>query len=877
MSLIDEWFAARGWTPLAFQREVWAAYAAGKSGLIHAPTGQGKTLAAWLGPVAEELERSRFSSGKAKPSTAGGLRVLWITPLRALAVDTAQALREPLAGLKSGKNTGSSLDWEVETRTGDTPQKTRTKLKKSPPAALVTTPESLSVMLSYPDARERLTGVRAVIVDEWHELLSTKRGVQTELCLARLRAWNPSLRVWGLSATIGNLEEALRVLLGENSAAEGVVIAAGERRELEIHTLAPPSMERFPWSGQLGLRMVPAVAEQVDKAASTLIFTNTRSQTEVWFQALLDHRPDWRGQLAMHHGSLEKSERLEVEERLRQGRVKCVVCTSSLDLGVDFSPVDQVLQIGSPKSVARLVQRAGRGGHRPGVPGRIVGVPTSAFDLVEFAATREALRLGRIEARRPLRRPLDVLVQHLTTVAAGGGFTEPEMRREVESAFAFHGLEDQEWEWALGFITTGGRALRAYPQYQKVTVESGVYAVRDERIAKLHRLNIGTISGDQAVSVQYAGGKKLGTVEEWFISKVKPGGLFIFGGRRLELVRCQDMKAVVKDAAKTKKHGQIPSWQGMKAPLSGELALAVGRKLVEAGEGRAGDPEMRTVAPVLELQKAWSVIPKPEELLIEETESRDGRRVYVYPFAGRLVHEGLGTLVAWRLTRRAPGNITVSFNDYGFELFSPSLDLRVTEAEWRELFSVYGLLDDLLACMNTTELAKRRFREIARVAGLVVQGYPGNPKSTKALQVSSGLLYDVFAKYDPGNLLLEQARREILERQLEVTRLGAAMEELRERKIVRVGTERLTPFAFPLWAGRMSASLTEESFTGRLERMLAELERAADEPGALGRPPEILTDRREAGMESPAPPGRARVYALKAKTPGRSTGRGRAR
>ena len=819
MSDIESWFATRGWKAFPFQQEVWAAYAAGKSGLIHAPTGLGKTLAAWLGPVA---------AGLVSPSAKPGLKVLWITPLRALAVDTTHSLREPLGGLGS--------DWTVEMRTGDTSQKIRTQLKKCLPDALVTTPESLSVMLSYPDAAERMAGLEAIIVDEWHELISSKRGVQTELCLARLRAWNPCLRIWGLSATIGNLPEAMAVLLGSGAGA-GVTVTGQAHKEVRIETLLPDEMDRFPWSGHLGLRMIPAVVRQIEQAGTTLLFTNTRSQTEQWYQALLEFRPEWAADLAIHHGSVEKADRTAAEERLRAGTVKCVVCTSSLDLGVDFSPVDQVIQIGSPKGMARLMQRAGRSGHRPGAVSRVYGVPTNAFELVEFAAAREALSERRIESRHPLRMTLDVLSQHLLTVAAGGGFECDAMRREVMSTHAFAALDDASWEWLLTFITCGGKVLRAYPEFARVSVVDGRHVMTDDRTARLHRLSIGTISNDTAISVIYASGRRLGTVEEWFISKIKPGGLFIFSGRRLELVRYKDLKAVVRDATRKKQAGQIPSWVGGKSPLSTELASAVSRKLESAGAGDLRDPELQMFAPILALQKAWSMVPRSDQLLIEETTSREGNHIYVYPFAGRLVHEGLGTLVAWRMARHRSVSITVSFNDYGFELFSRD-DLSADEGTWRELLSSTDLNADLKSCMNITELARRQFRGIARVAGLVLQGLPGNPKTTKSLQVSSGLLFDVFSKYDPDNLLLDQAQREILEQQLEITRLQATLDSLESRSLVKVFTKRLTPMAFPLWADMLSSSLTTENFATRLERMLAELEQAAQEPNAPENRPE---------------------------------------
>ena len=470
-----------------------------------------------------------------------------------------------------------------------------------------------------------------------------------------------------------------------------------------------------------------------------------------------------------------------------------------------------------------------------------LGVPTNAFELIEFAAARDALGRKQVEARRPLRKALDVLVQHLVTVALGGGFDADAMRREVTSSAAFCSISDDEWEWAINFVATGGKALGAYPQYQKVIIDgAGRHVMTDQRLARLHRMSIGTITGDSAVSVRYANGKKLGTVEEWFISRIKKGGYFIFAGKRLQLVRFENLSATVKPATRKGIRGQVPTWHGGKSPLSTELADAVCEKLASTRGGIAADAEteLQAVAPVLALQEAWSVIPDRSQLLIEEIRTREGNHVYVYPFAGRIVHEGLGTLVAFRFARDDPKSIQVTYNDYGFELHSRS-DLFVDEAAWRELLTTENLLDDLLECMNTAELAKHQFREVSRVAGLIVQGFPGNPKTARALQASSSLLYDVFERYDPNNLLLEQAQREILERQLELTRLRQTMRDTSDREIVKVYCQRLTPMAFPLWADGISSHLSTEDFRTRLERMLRELEEDARTPQRPHLKPEI--------------------------------------
>jgi ATP-dependent Lhr-like helicase len=806
-SPLQPFFRQRGWKPFPFQRETWAAHAAGKSGLLHAPTGLGKTLAVWGGPLIEHLSH-RQSSIDHRQSCS----VLWLTPLRALAQDTLRALREPLELL--------APELQVEARTGDSSAALRARLRKKLPFALVTTPESLSLMLTHPETREQLAGLRTVIVDEWHELLGTKRGVQTELCLARLRAWLPELRIWGLSATLGNLDQARDVLLGDRSR-DALTVSADLKKDLRIETLIPRDIDRFPWAGHLGTRLAPQVVAEIEKASTTLLFTNTRSQTEIWHQELLALRPDWQEVLAMHHGSLDRAARESVEQGLRDGSLRCVVCTSSLDLGVDFSPVDQVIQVGSPKGIARLLQRAGRSGHQPGKTSRILGVPTHAMELVEFAAVRDAAHARHLEARHPLAQPLDVLVQHLVTCAIGAPFDPAEMRREIQSTHAFRDLDDAAWDWALAFISSGGKALAAYPRYQKARLEQGRFTVDDKRLIQQHRLSIGTISADPQVSVRFARGQSLGSVEEGFISRLKPGSLFVFAGRKLELVRFHQRIATVRPARRDAA-GQVAIWGGSKMPLSSELAHALAARL--RGEGKAA-PEMKAVAPILELQRRWSQLPDDRSLLVEHTRSRDGEHLFFYPMAGRLVHEGLGALIAYRLHLKE--DVTVTQNDYGFCL-SARRGLQLSEKSIRLNLSIEALLEDLHACLNTSELARRQFREVARVAGLVLQPLPGREqRGQRELQASSRLLFEVLERYDPDNLLLLQSQREILEKQLEFGRLRDALAGLARRPIRLVETERLTPMAFPLWADRLSALLPAGDAASRLEQMLAELNRAA--------------------------------------------------
>lgn len=797
---LQSYFHNLNWTPFPFQLDTWAAYLSGKSGLLHAPTGYGKTLAVWLGPVIDTLNRLEDPTHKPR-----GCEVLWLTPLRALAADTLASLRAPVA----------DLGWSIEARTGDSSAYQKAKLRKQLPYCLVTTPESLSLMLTHPETREQLVDLKTVIIDEWHELLGSKRGTQTELCLARLRRWLPELRTWVLSATLGNLQDAARPAMGPSP---HEIISADLKKEIKIETLIPDEIEKFPWAGHLGLKLLRKVCQQVERAKTTLIFANTRSQTEIWFQEITNSLPKLADFIAIHHGSLDRERRSEVEQGLKDGTLRAVVCTSSLDLGVDFSPVEQVIQIGSPKGVARLAQRAGRAGHSPGQVSKILCVPTNALELIEFAATRDAWAVRDVESRYPLSKPLDVLVQHLVTLVLGEPATPESLHQEILTAPSYQKLSEEEWTWAIEFITNGG-ALSAYPQYQKaVFQDDGTIAVLQKKTAQLHRMSIGTITSDSIVAVKFSGGKLLGTVEEGFITKFKQGQQFIFAGRRLELVRFRNKAATVKVAAKPKK-GVIAHWGGTRMPLSTELSRAVAKRMILPRD----TPEMEAVGPILDLQAQRSSLPGLDHLLVEWTRTREGEHLFIYTFAGRLVNEGLGALTAFRLARGTDQAVSVAQNDYGFTV-SADQQLPLDEDILRDALSLDDLVEDLVECLNTSEMAKRQFREIARVAGLIVQDLPGRKPNTKNLQVSANLLYEVFERYDPQNLLLEQSKREILERQLELTRLQTTLEEIATRPFVLRETEKLTPMAFPLWADRLTATHTSDNAKSRLEKMLLELE-----------------------------------------------------
>jgi len=980
------WLAARGWQPFPFQRQVWRAMAAGRSGLLHATTGAGKTYAVWLGALqalASDLEEKtphvRTKKGDVatekiarktplRPAHAP-LTVLWITPMRALAGDTLKALAAPLAELARAHPLLAR--WTLAARTGDSTGAERSAQQRRLPTVLVTTPESLSLLLARADAREQLGRVRLVVADEWHELLGAKRGVQLQLALARLATWNPRLVAWGMSATLGNLPEAMDTLLAPlPGGQDGALVQGRVDKTLVVDTLLPAAPERFSWAGHLGLRMLPAVVAELEASRTTLVFVNVRSQAERWYQALLEARPDWAGQIALHHGSLDRAVRAWVEAGLKSGSLRAVVATSSLDLGVDFAPVERVLQIGSPKGVARLLQRAGRSGHAPGRPSRITLVPTHSLEIVEAAAARDAIRAGCVESRRSPVQPLDVLVQHLVTVALGGGFMPDALYAEVGRTRAYRGLPRAMFDWCLEFVSGGGRALAAYPDYRRVAPdEEGVWRVPEARLARRHRANIGTIVADASMGVQILHGARLGSVEESFVSRLSPGDAFVFAGQVLELVRIEQMTAYVRRAPRSR--ATVPRWGGSRMPLSLVLADFVVRELAQAAQGRWRSPELRAVRPLLELQARWSELPTPETLLAEVLHTREGWHLFLYPFAGRHVHMGLASVLAWRAAQQAPGTFSIAVNDYGLELVSadardwaallpgllqpttgapqacaaggagagpvgaevlPDLAESVYPDDRADGDAVAGgarnkatsagnvggteragspagaaghgtdadtdtgavpatgldtdldmggalpvsaddsahgaerqaLLHEVLASLNATEMARRRFREIARIAGLIFQSHPGEQRSARQLQASAQLFFEVFRKYDGDNLLLHQARAEVLSQELDVDQLQAALARMRAQRL-RVHTlARPGPLAFPLMVERFREKLSNEALADRIARMLGDLEAAADTRGA---PPPVSAQ----DVVPPDPPLRRRKRAAPARAAGSSS------
>ena len=795
------WFVKTGRTAFDFQEECWRAYWNGESGLLNAGTGMGKTLAAWLGPLTE------------LGTVAGaGTRVLWVTPLRALARDLVAALSEPVTFFGSA--------WRVEQRTGDVASSRRARQRLHPPDCLVTTPESLSVMLSHPDVSFTLGQLDLLVVDEWHEFLGSKRGVQMELVASRLRSLSPRMRVWGLSATLPDLSAAMSALLGPSR--PGRLVRAPQVKRYQIDAALPDSITRFPRAGHLGLALLPEVVRRIDQGRTTLVFTNTRAQAELWYQAIVTARLDWLTTTAVHHGSIDATIRRRIEDGLKSGELRCVICTSSLDLGVDFPPVDQVLQIGSPKGIARLLQRAGRSGHQPGQTSRITIIPTHALELLECAAVRHAAARGDLEPRYGLRLSLDVLAQHLVTLAAGTGFDAETTLREVRGTHAFEGLGDSQWSWVIDFITRGGSALHAYPHFHRVTFDGERHVMASAGLVRRHRQSIGTITSNASVAISWVKGGTLGHVEESFVARLRAGDVFVFGGRTLALVRVRDSVAYVRLAKSSSRF--VPRWQGARMPLSTTLGQGLLELMGDYRAGRRADPELQALQPLLDLQERVSALPTGDCLLVETLTSRDGFHLFLYPFAGRLLNEGVGSLMSLRAARASPRTFSITTNEYGCELLSEE-PFAVDEDLLRRWATPDGLVEDLLASVGVSDLARRQFRDIARIAGLVDPGTPRQGKTARQLQVSSGLMFDVLERHDPQNFLLEQSRREVLEAQLDHAELRRILERMASQAWTIRGLQRLSPLSFPLWADRLQTqTLSTESWQSRVEREARRLE-----------------------------------------------------
>lgn len=739
------------------------------------------------------------------------MQLIWITPLKALAKDIGRAMEEVIVAL--------DLCWKVGVRNGDTAVAERQKQKRNMPEVLIITPESLHLLLAQKQYPQLFESLRIIAVDEWHELLGSKRGVQVELAISRIvQLPKQALQVWGISATIGNLEQAKEVLLSPLNEA-GIIIRAKLDKQITVHSIYPDEIEKYPWAGHLGLKLIDKVLPIIAGSRTTLIFINTRGMSERWYQALLEADPELSGVIALHHGSIEQALRLWVEDALHEGKLKAVICTASLDLGVDFRPVETVIQVGSPKGVARFLQRAGRSGHQPGSVSHIYFLPTHSLELMEAAALKQAIKDNIIESKEPRLLCFDVLLQYLCTLAVGDGFVPEHIFEEVKTTYCYKEISPEEWKDILYFITAGGNALQAYDDYKKVEVLDGVYRITNRRIAMRHRMHIGTIVSDAMMKVKFMSGGYIGVIEEWFISRLNPGDVFTLSGRNLEFVAIKDMTALVRKS-NTKK-SIIPSWQGGRMPLSANLGMMLRQKLDEASQEnkKPKTEEIQALHPLLDLQKELSLLPKQNELLVEHIETPDGFHLFVYPFEGRLVHEAMAAILAWRISRITPISFSFAMNDYGFELLSDQ-PIPLDDSNVYELFSPENLFADIQRSVNSTEMARRKFRDISVIGGLVFQGYPGEKVKARHLQNSASLLFNVFTEYDKNNLLIRQAYAEVMEQQMEEDRLRHMLERIQTGRIVISFPQQLTPFCFPIKVDSLRETLTSEKLEDRIRKMI---------------------------------------------------------
>ncbi|WP_336515751.1 ligase-associated DNA damage response DEXH box helicase [Pollutibacter soli] len=824
---IKQWLHAKQMFPFAFQQETWEHIHLAKSGLVNAPTGCGKTFSVFLGNVIRYINAYPDSW---KQKRKNGLQLIWITPLRALAKDIGRAMETALAEI--------NLPWQVGIRNGDTDTAERQRQKRNMPEVLIITPESLHLLLAQKDYSNVFSSLQCIAVDEWHELLGSKRGVQVELAISRIAGLRKKsivhaekqgidlpgkIMIWGISATIGNLIEARDVLLtpviknfGEGNT---VIVKAEIKKNIVIESIYPDEIEHYPWAGHLGIKLAHKLLPIIESSRTTLIFINTRGMSERWYQVLLDIKPELAGAIAIHHGSIEQALRLWVEDALHEGVLKAVVCTASLDLGVDFRPVETVVQVGSPKGVGRFLQRAGRSGHQPGETSRIYFLPTHSLELMEAAALKTAMEENEIESRVPMMLCFDVLIQYLCTLAIAEGFRPEDILPEIRTTHCYSDVTDEEWLQILQFITIGGKALQQYDEFKKVEIEDGVYRIRNRRVAMRHRLHIGTIVSEAMMKVKFMSGGFIGVIEEWFISRLNPGDVFTLSGRNLEFIMIKDMTAVVKKS--NSKKSIVPSWQGGRMPLSANLGRILRRKFDEAAD-RSREEEIRKLQPLLDLQQELSYVPRQNELLIEHIETRDGFHLFVHTFEGRLVNEAMAALLAFRISRIMPITFSLAMNDYSFELLSDQ-PIPVDDSNVYELFSSDNLIEDIQRSANATEMAKRKFRDIAVIGGLIFQGFPGEQKKARHLQSSASLLFQVFHDYDSHNLLMRQAYQEVFDQQMEETRLRDMLTRIQQSKIILSFPERLTPFSFPVKVDSLRENLSSEKLEDRVKRMQTQL------------------------------------------------------
>ncbi|AZA57515.1 ligase-associated DNA damage response DEXH box helicase [Chryseobacterium shandongense] len=804
-TIIQQWMADKGISPFKFQTETWKKFGNGYSGMVVAPTGFGKTYSVFLALISDFLNRPE-KYGKS-------LKMIWITPLRSLSKDIAKAMQEAIDEI--------GLDWAVGVRNGDTDPKVRQQQVKNMPEILVATPESLHLLLGQKKHQRFFQDLQTIVIDEWHELLGSKRGVMVELGISQLRKYVPKIKIWGITATIGNLDEAMEVLIPYDI--KKTKITAKEKKKIDILSVFPDEVEILPWAGHLGHKLADKVVPIILNSNSTIVFTNTRSQSEMWYQLLLEAYPDFAGQIAIHHSSIDAHLRIWIEENLSNGKLKAVVSTSSLDLGIDFKPVDTVIQIGSAKGVARFLQRAGRSGHSPFEISKIYCVPTHSLELIEVSALKEAVKNNVIEPRDPQVLCFDVLVQFLMTLAIGDGFYPNEMFSQIKETFAFQQMTDEEWKNILDFLTIGGKALKSYEEFHKVVIdETGLYKVTSRRISMLHRMNMGVIVSDAMLKVKFISGGYIGMVEEYFISRLKKEDKFILAGRVLEVAMIKDMTVFVR-ASKGKAFA--PSYLGGRLPLSSNLGQFLRENLSGALNPKSSEKELKFLHPLLANQEERSHIPEEDEFLVELIKNREGYHLFMYPFEGRLVHEVMAALIAYRISKLAPISFSMAMNDYGFELFSDK-QIPLNEDNLEQILTRDNLMTDVISSINAAEMARRKFRDIAVISGMVIQNFPGQQRSNKSLQSSAGLIFKVLEDYDPDHFLVRQSYTEVFNMQLQEQRLVEAFKRIEKSKVILKFANSFTPLSFPIKVDSLRQTLSSEDLDSRIKRLVEQAKKA---------------------------------------------------
>ncbi|MDF1586789.1 ligase-associated DNA damage response DEXH box helicase [Marinimicrococcus flavescens] len=787
----EAWFAQRGWRLRGHQARMLELAQEGRDALLVAPTGGGKTLAGFLPSLVA------LAGGERR-----GLHTLYVSPLKALTVDVGRNLEAPIAEM------GLPVRWAA--RTGDTPQNRRARQRKDPPGILLTTPESLALLLSYEDAATFFGGLEAVILDELHALAESKRGVLLSLALARLRTLAPKARFTGLSATVAEPERLRRWL---SPAPERVAVVEGDPgAKPEVGILVPRGY--MPWAGHIALYAARDVYGLIRAHRTTLVFVNTRAQAELVFGALWrENREDLA--IALHHGSLAPEQRRKVEAAMARGGLRAVVCTSSLDLGIDWGDVDLVVQVGAPKGVSRLLQRIGRANHRLDEPSRAMLIPANRFEVLECMAALEAMEAGTLDAVPPPPGGLDVLAQHITGIACSGPFDADTLYEEVRRAAPYADLAREAFDATLNFVATGGYALQVYERYRRlVQDEDGRWRLTDKKLARQYRMNVGTIVEAPVMRVRLGlRGRRLGEVEEYFVSMLQPGDTFLFAGRLLRFQGIRDNEVIVKTA-----HGtldpKVPAYAGGRLPLSSHLAQRVRGMLGSHGNWQRLPAQVREW---LEHQEKRSSLPSPDELLVE-TFARGGRHFLVaYCFAGRNAHQTLGMLLTRRMERaglRPQGFVASDYNIavWGLE---PAGDVA-------SLFALDMLGDDLEEWMAESSMLKRTFRNGAVVAGLIERRHPGQRKTGRQVTFSADLVYDVLRKYEPDHVLLQAARAEAAYGLTDIRRLADLLAEVQGR-IRHVRLSRISPFAVSIIAGIGKEQVGGGDVDRDLEEAVAEL------------------------------------------------------